>query len=73
MGWVLFKQEQYKESMRWLTRAYANEKDAEVAAHLGEALWALGQQTQARAVWDQALAAEPNHRYLLNTLRRYPD
>jgi tetratricopeptide (TPR) repeat protein len=73
MGWVLFKQEQYKESMRWLTRAYANDKDAEIAAHLGETLWAMGQQTQARAIWDQALAAEPNHRYLLNTLRRYPD
>ena len=73
MGWVLFKQAQYKESMRWLTRAYANEKDAEIAAHLGETLWAMGQHTQARAIWDQALAAEPNHRYLLNTLRRYPD
>jgi tetratricopeptide (TPR) repeat protein len=73
MGWVLFKQEQYKESMRWLTRAYANDKDAEIAAHLGETLWAMGQHTQARAIWDQALAAEPNHRYLLNTLRRYPD
>ncbi len=73
LGWVLFKQQQYKESMRWLTRAYANEKDAEIAAHLGEALWATGQHTQARAIWDEALAAEPNHRYLLNTLRRYPD
>ena len=73
MGWVLFKQAQYKESMRWLTRAYASEKDAEIAAHLGETLWAMGQHTQARAIWDQALAAEPNHRYLLNTLRRYPD
>ncbi len=73
LGWVLFKQQQYKESMRWLTRAYANEKDAEIAAHLGETLWAMGQHTQARAIWDEALAAEPNHRYLLNTLRRYPD
>jgi tetratricopeptide (TPR) repeat protein len=73
LGWVLFKQQQYKESMRWLTRAYANEKDAEIAAHLGETLWAMGQHTQARAVWDEALAADPNHRYLLNTLRRYPE
>jgi tetratricopeptide (TPR) repeat protein len=73
LGWVLFKQQQYKESMRWLTRAYANEKDAEIAAHLGETLWAMGQHTQARAVWDESLAADPNHRYLLNTLRRYPE
>ncbi len=73
LGWVLFKQTQYKDAMKWLTRAYADEKDAEIAAHLGETLWAMGQHTQARAVWDEALAAEPNHRYLLNTLRRYPD
>ncbi|HEY7378072.1 MAG TPA: tetratricopeptide repeat protein [Steroidobacteraceae bacterium] len=73
MGWVLFKQTQYKDAMKWLTRAYADDKDAEIAAHLGETLWALGQQTQARAVWDEALAAEPNHRYLLNTMRKYPD
>ena len=73
LGWVLFKQAQYKDAMKWLTRAYADEKDAEIAAHLGETLWAMGQHTQARAVWDEALAAEPNHRYLLNTLRRYPD
>ena len=73
LGWVLFKQTQYKDAMKWLTRAYADEKDAEIAAHLGETLWAMGQHTQARAIWDEALAAEPNHRYLLNTLRRYPD
>jgi tetratricopeptide (TPR) repeat protein len=73
LGWVLFKQAQYKDAMKWLTRAYADEKDAEIAAHLGETLWAMGQHTQARAIWDEALAAEPNHRYLLNTLRRYPD
>ena len=70
---MLFKQAQYKDAMKWLTRAYADEKDAEIAAHLGETLWAMGQHTQARAIWDEALAAEPNHRYLLNTLRRYPD
>jgi tetratricopeptide (TPR) repeat protein len=73
MGWVLYRQTQYKDAMKWLTRAYADDKDAEIAAHLGETLWALGQQTQARAVWDEALAAEPNHRYLLNTMRKYPD
>ncbi|HKE46114.1 MAG TPA: tetratricopeptide repeat protein [Steroidobacteraceae bacterium] len=73
MGWVLFKQTQYKDAMKWLTRAYNDDKDAEIAAHLGETLWAMGQQTQARAVWDEALAAEPNHRYLLNTMRKYPD
>lgn len=73
MGWVLHRMDKNRDALEWLTRAYAEEKDAEVAAHLGETLWALGQQSQARAVWDQALANDPDHRYLLNTLRRYPN
>lgn len=73
MGWALHRLGENRDALEWLTRAYAEEKDAEIAAHLGETLWALGQRTQARAIWDQALANDPNHRYLLNTLRRYPD
>ncbi len=73
MGWVLHRTGQQREALKWLTGAYAAQKDGEIAAHLGETLWALGQRSQARAVWDAALANEPDHRYLLNTLRRYPD
>jgi tetratricopeptide (TPR) repeat protein len=73
MGWTLHRLGQQKEALKWLTKAYAVEKDAEIAAHLGETLWDLGQHTQARAIWDEALANDPDHRYLLNTLRRYPD
>jgi tetratricopeptide (TPR) repeat protein len=73
LGWVLHRLGEHREALGWLTRAYAEEKDAEIAAHLGETLWALGQRSQARAVWDEALERDPDHRYLLNTLRRYPD
>jgi tetratricopeptide (TPR) repeat protein len=73
MGWTLHRLGQQKEALKWLTQAYASDKDAEIAAHLGETLWDLGQHSQARAVWDEALANDPEHRYLLNTLRRYPD
>jgi predicted Zn-dependent protease len=72
LGWVLHRLGKDSEAMGWLTRAYAEEKDGEIAAHLGETLWALGQQSQARAIWDQALAEDPGHRYLLDTLSRYP-
>jgi len=73
LGWVLHRMGQHRDALGWLTRAYAEEKDGEIAAHLGETLWALGQRSQARAIWDQALANDPDNRYLLNTLRRYPD
>jgi tetratricopeptide (TPR) repeat protein len=72
LGWVLHRLGKDREALGWLTRAYAEEKDGEIAAHLGETLWSLGQQSQARAIWDQALAQDPGHRYLLDTLSRYP-
>jgi tetratricopeptide (TPR) repeat protein len=73
MGWTLHRMGEQRDALKWLTKAYASEKDAEIAAHLGETLWDLGQRTQARAIWDEALARDPDHRYLLNTLRRYPE
>ena len=73
MGWTLHRLGEDREALKWLTQAYAAEKDSEIAAHLGETLWALGQHTQARAIWDEALERDPDHRYLLNTLRRYPE
>jgi tetratricopeptide (TPR) repeat protein len=73
MGWTLHRMGEQREALKWLTTAYAQEKDAEIAAHLGETLWSLGQRTQARAIWDEALARDPSHRYLLDTLRRYPE
>jgi tetratricopeptide (TPR) repeat protein len=73
MGWTLHRLGEQKEALKYLTQAYAGDKDAEIAAHLGETLWDLGQRSQARAIWDEALANDPDHRYLLNTLRRYPD
>lgn len=73
LGWALYRSGDERGALKWLERAYATEKDAEIAAHIGEVHWALGDRTQARAVWDKALAEEPSHRYLLETLRRHPE
>jgi tetratricopeptide (TPR) repeat protein len=73
MGWTLHRMDEQRDALKWLTKAYATEKDPEIAAHLGETLWAMGQRTQARAIWDEALARDPDHRYLLDTLRRHPE
>ncbi|MOA32771.1 hypothetical protein D3C78_1540150 [compost metagenome] len=44
--------------------------DHEVAAHLGEVLWASGQQDKAREVWRKALADAPDSAILRDTLKR---
>jgi tetratricopeptide (TPR) repeat protein len=73
LGWALYRAGDERGALKWLERAYATEKDAEIAAHIGEVHWALGDRTKAREVWDKALADDPSHRYLLETLRRHPE
>jgi tetratricopeptide (TPR) repeat protein len=70
MGWVLFRNGQYDESVVFLTRAYAEFPDPEVAAHLGEVLWATGDTGKAIAIWQAALRRDPAHPILLKTLRQ---
>ena len=70
MGWVLFRTGQYEESVSYLRRAYAEFPDPEVAAHLGEVLWVQGDTESAMAVWQAALARDPAHPVLLETIQR---
>ena len=70
MGWVLFRKGEMEQSIRYLTQAYAAFPDAEVAAHLGEVLWANGDTDKARQIWQGALFKAPNHPILRATLQR---
>ena len=70
-GWVLFKLKQFEEAVVQLKRAYALQPDAEIGAHLGEALWAVGQIEDAKAVFQEAFELNPEHPVLLKTLERY--
>ena len=42
LGWVLFRMGRFTESVRYLKHSLSMLPDAEVAAHLGEALWMSG-------------------------------
>ncbi|MEM1141709.1 MAG: tetratricopeptide repeat protein [Pseudomonadota bacterium] len=70
MGWVLFHQGEYVEALTYLTRAYENFPDPEVAAHLGEVMWVTGDRGSAMELWREALAQNPEHAVLTNTLDR---
>ncbi|MGE3103782.1 MAG: tetratricopeptide repeat protein [Lysobacterales bacterium] len=71
MGWVLFRLGQIGDAISWLRSAQAADPSAEIAAHLGEALWADGQRQAASEVWDKARAQSPDDRVLNDTLRRH--
>src|SRR5690606_33043026 len=51
MGWIEFRMGRLAEAEKLLRRAYELRPDAEIAAHLGEVLWARGQRADAKEIW----------------------
>jgi len=70
LGWVQFRQGDARGAAATLAHAYSLGHDPEIAAHWGEALWASGQQAEARRVWAAALAREPDSKPLKATIKR---
>lgn len=71
LGWLRFRQGRFEEAKELLSEAYAIYPDAEIAAHLGEVLWALGDESGAKSLWDRALADEPEHVILNDVVNRF--
>ncbi|AFL75993.1 tetratricopeptide repeat protein [Thiocystis violascens] len=71
MGWVHYRLGQYEVALDYLRRALDSMDDGEIAAHLGEVLWAMGQQAEAWSVWEAALRAHPEHEYLRQVVGRH--
>ena len=70
LGWVEFRAGNLAEALRILQVAYKTKPDAEIAAHLGEVLWASGQRDQAMAIWREGAALNADNETLLETLKR---
>jgi Flp pilus assembly protein TadD len=70
MGWVEFRQGRHREALALLEKAFSKAKDPEIAAHLGEVLWTIGERERARQVWQGALTKDPEHRVLRDTVQR---
>jgi predicted Zn-dependent protease len=71
LGWVEFRLGNKAEALRILTVAYKTRPDAEIAAHLGEVLWSLGQRERAQAIWKEGLLLNGESETLQETLKRF--
>ena len=70
LGWVEFRMGNRSEALRILEAAYKSRPDAEIAAHLGEVLWTVGQRDKAQAVWKEGLMLNGENETLQETLKR---
>jgi tetratricopeptide (TPR) repeat protein len=71
MGWIAFRQGRLKEAEDYLRQSFAKFQDGEIAAHLGEVLWAQGRKAEAREMWQTQLKAQPDSEILKKTLKRF--
>lgn len=70
LGWVEYRMGNRAEALRLLRSAYQSRPDPEIAAHLGEVLWVMGQQDEARRVWRDARNRDGANDVLRETLAR---
>lgn len=70
LGWVEYRLGNHERALSLLTRAYALMPDHEIAAHLGEVLWVLGQREAAVETWEEGLALDPDSGVLAETMQR---
>jgi tetratricopeptide (TPR) repeat protein len=70
LGWVEYRLGNRDEAVRLLRGAYQSRPDAEIAAHLGEVLWALGKSEEALRVWREGKARDATNDVLKETLAR---
>jgi tetratricopeptide (TPR) repeat protein len=72
MGWALVQMGRLEDGKTWLATAWKRSEDPEVAAHLGETLWRMGREDDARGLWDEALADNPDSPPLKRAIERHP-
>ncbi len=70
VGWANFRLGKLDEAEKHLRRAMEQRPDPEIAAHLGEVLWAKGDRARAQDVWQSQLKSTPDNPVLQETVRR---
>ncbi|MBA3031932.1 MAG: tetratricopeptide repeat protein [Gammaproteobacteria bacterium] len=69
-GWTLFRMGDTPAALDVLGAAFRMRPDPEIAAHLGEVLWSLGRQDEARQTWEKARVEHPANEVLTETIKR---
>jgi tetratricopeptide (TPR) repeat protein len=71
MGWVQYRLGNHKKAVEYLRKALALIQDPEIAAHLCEVLWVMGDKDGARHLWEEFLTKFPQHKALLEVQKRF--
>ena len=70
MGWISYRLGRLDVAKEFLRRAWALDKNPEIAAHLGEVLWVIGEHETARSIWREGMEVDSANQVLQETLQR---
>lgn len=70
MGWISYRLGRMQEALEFLQKAWQIDKNPEIAAHLGEVLWVVGNKDAAIAIWREAQKIDGENSVLVETLER---
>ncbi len=70
-GWILFRRGDGNGALDVLKKAFAIRADPDIAAHIGEVLWSLGRQEEARKTWGDAVKISPDNEALAGVIKRF--
>jgi tetratricopeptide (TPR) repeat protein len=71
MGWVEYRLGHIAQGLQYLERAFQQRPDPEIAAHLGEVMWAKGDKPGAEKVWRDALRDSPENDELQKVIKKF--
>ncbi len=71
MGWVHYRMGNLEKARNYLRKALNLVSDPEIAAHLGEVLWMLGDRSAASEVWETHMKQFPEHEGLRKVMKQF--
>ncbi len=71
LGWLEYRVGNNQDALRILEAAFKERPDAEIAAHLGEVHWVMGNKEKASTIWREGLMLKSDNETLLETLKQF--
>ncbi len=71
VGWGYYRLGKLDKSAEYLRRAFSSNPDPEIAAHLGEVLWAQGKKDEARKILMESMKGNPENDALRIVVKRF--
>ena len=69
LGWVNFRLGKNALALEELKQAFGMKPEADIAAHIGEVLWAMNRHSEAEAIWAEGQKLDANNATLKETIK----